>query len=158
MISITGKYLFDPESLTNKHQNQQEWKTTAFINFDKSELHLYYSWFIKKRFNLELNKPIRDTHISFISDKLTKDQYEKYLIIKEKYNNIDIIIEYNQELIRTNGNHWWIKIESKELDNVRNIIGLDKIYFPYHITLGYVSDKNIQHSEYIHRQILKYNL
>lgn len=158
LISLNGKYLFDPDSLTNKHQNQQSWKTTSFVNFDNCELHLYYSWFIKKRFNLELNKPIRSTHISFINDKLNKEQYDKYVIIKEQYNNKNITIKYNPELIRTNGNHWWIKIESNECDEIRNFIGLDKIYFPYHITLGYVNSKNLQHSEYIHRQILKYNL
>ena len=30
----------------------------------------YYSWFVSKRYNLILNKPLRGAHVSFINDSL----------------------------------------------------------------------------------------
>jgi hypothetical protein len=30
----------------------------------------YYAWFIQKRYNLILNKPLRGAHISFINDSM----------------------------------------------------------------------------------------
>lgn len=158
LISLTGKYLFDPDNVTKKHEKQSEWKTTAFVNFDNCEMHMYYAWFLKKRFNLILNKPVRSTHISFINDKLTKEQYENYFKIKEEWNGKDVNIIYSPELVRTNGNHWWLKAECKHADELRTLIGLDKIFFPYHITIGYVNEKNVEHSEYILRQITKFDL
>jgi hypothetical protein len=157
-IDLIGTYHFDPISLTDKHEKQSEWKTTAFINFDNSEIHLYYAWFIYKRFNLILNKPIRDPHISFINDRLTKEQKLLYNDIKNVYNSKEVNISYNPELIRTDGKHWWIKLDSVDVDDIRKECQLNDIYFPYHITIGYVNNKNLEHSKYIHRQILKYNL
>lgn len=127
-IDLIGTYHFDPIPLTDKHEKQSEWKTTAFINFDNSELHLYYAWFIY------------------------------YNDIKNVYNSKEVNISYNPELIRTDGKHWWIKLDSVDVDDIRKECQLNDIYFPYHITIGYVNNKNLEHSKYIHRQILKYNL
>ena len=39
----------------------------VFIDGDVSE---YYAWFVKKRYNLTLNKPLRGAHVSFINDSM----------------------------------------------------------------------------------------
>jgi len=40
---------------------------TFHNSFDISE---YYMWFIKKRYNLELTRPLRGAHVSFINDSI----------------------------------------------------------------------------------------
>ena len=81
MIKVQGKIIFNPIDITNKHKKQASWKYIAIINIlgDVSE---YYAWFLKKRFNLILNKPLRGSHISFINDSLF--DIEKGLNIKSK--------------------------------------------------------------------------
>jgi hypothetical protein len=103
-------------------------------------------------------KDLRDPHISFINDKLTNNQKILYNNIKNMYNSSEVNISYNPELLRTDGKHWWINVESKEANDIRKECQLNNIYFLYHITIGYVNNKNLEHSKYIHRQILKYNL
>lgn len=68
-IKLQGKILFDPKDYTNKHKKQSSWKKVVIAKIlgDYSE---YYAWFIKKRFNLELNKPLRGAHITLINDSL----------------------------------------------------------------------------------------
>lgn len=152
-------FQFDPKNETNKHIKQSEWKTTSFITLKDCEMHLYYAWFLKKRFNIILNKPLRDPHLSFINDKLDNIQYQSYTEIKKEYNNKLVNIEYFPELIRTNANHWWINCKCDVAEDIREKIGLTRQpFFKFHITLGYVNEKNIEHSQYILRQILKYNL
>lgn len=160
IIQMTGHFQFDPPAITNKHEKQSDWKTTAFITFRGCEMHDYYAWFLRKRFNLALNSPLRDTHVSFINDRLTNEQRSSYAKAKAQYDGRPASVLYSPELIRTNGKHWWIKAESADADRVRDSIGLDKIYMPYHITIGHVNEKqtNQEHSAYILRQIMKFNL
>jgi len=63
-ISYVGKIVFEPENVTKKHEAQASWKKVAMVLFE-GDLANYYSWFIKKRFNLELNKPKRCSYIIY---------------------------------------------------------------------------------------------
>ncbi len=157
---MTGQFQFDPPAVTRKHESQSDWKTTAFISFKDCELHDYYAWHLKKRFGLVLNSPLRDTHISFINDKLTPEQRIKYDEAKVKYDGKPASLVYSPELVRSNVKHWWLKAESGDADRVRTEVGLGPIYMPYHITIGFANEKpvNQEHSAYILRQILKFNL
>lgn len=76
VIKIKGEIEFSPEDITKKHKSQSDWKRVALIKTD-CDLDRYYAWFLKKRFNLELNKNLRGTHITFISDRLDKDIFEE---------------------------------------------------------------------------------
>jgi len=76
LVKIKGKIEFSPEDVTKKHKNQSSWKRVAMIRTD-CELDRYYSWFIKKRFNLELNRTLRGAHVTFISDKLEKGVFDQ---------------------------------------------------------------------------------
>ena len=68
-ITIDGKINFEPIDRTNKHREQASWKRIAMVIFD-GDVTDYYAWFIRKRYNLELNKPLRGAHISFINDSI----------------------------------------------------------------------------------------
>lgn len=163
-ISVTGKIVFNPEDKTKKHDRQSSWKKIAMVMFD-GEMAEYYAWFIKKRFNLPLNKPLRGAHISFINDdinklrengKLTQGEAEaKWLYVKKEWDGKPITIDFNPSP-RTNGEHWWLKpepVSCEILDEIRSELGLGKPFFSYHLSLGYANEKFIDHSNYIHNLI-----
>jgi hypothetical protein len=163
-IRVIGKIVFNPEDKTKKHNRQSTWKKIAMVMFE-GDLAEYYAWYIKKRFNLPLNKPLRGAHISFINDdinkmmnngKMTQSQVEaKWIQVKTKWNNKVISIDLNPSP-RTNGEHWWLKPfpESCEiLNDIRNELSLGNPYFSYHLSLGYANEKFIDHSNYIHNLI-----
>ena len=127
----------------------------------------YYSWFLNKRFNLELNKPLRGAHISFINDynyefkkliKRTDTQIDAdWERVKKKYNNqkINIILDINP---KTDDKHWWLNIPEEEryyLQSIRNELALGRPFYGMHLSIGYCNEKNIEHSKYIHHLIKK---
>ena len=76
VFKVRGIIEFSPEDKTNKHKNQSSWKRVAMSRTD-CEMDRYYSWFLKKRFNLELNKNLRGTHVTFISDRLEENLFNQ---------------------------------------------------------------------------------
>ena len=71
----------------------------------------------------------------------------------------ELTFQYNPSEIRTNENHWWLKIYSEDSRNLRSAIGLSPDpYWGLHLTLGYVNNKNLAHSKYILECIKKFNL
>ena len=155
MFKINGKIIFDPIKITKKH-HKQDWKVNA-ICLINDDICNYYNWFINKRFNLLLNKPLRGSHITIISDRIINELY--YNQAKELFNNKELTFEYDPTQIRTNGEHWWFNVICKDVEYIRQIAGLTPMpYFKLHLTIGHANDKNINHSKYIHRQILKFNI
>jgi len=155
LIKITGKIDFLPVNKTKKHQKQSSWKKTAMIK-TYCDLEKYYAWFIEKRFNLKLNQTIRGTHVSFINDRFPDEKlwndYSKIFHNKE-------ITFYYDPAVHTNGKHWWLRIFSPDAESVRSAIGLDpEPHYAMHLSLGYANDKNLDHSEYILRQIKRFDL
>ena len=164
LIKYTGKIHIDPEDFTNKHKVQKSWKKVSMIMFE-GEMCEYYSWFISRRYNLTLNKPLRGAHISFINDSIkdlrqddTKSLEDVELMwkqFKNKYDDVDIEIELDVDA-RSNGEHWWLKPseDSKiKLQNLRTELGLGNPYWNFHLSIGHANEKNIAHSEYIVRMI-----
>lgn len=154
--SFKAKIIFDPINKTKKHEDQSSWKNVVIcITYD--DIDLYYSWFLLNRFNLTLNRSIRGAHVTIINDRIpNKITYDK---IKNLYDGKEIEFTYNPTEIRSNGKHWWLKVYSEESKEIRKLIGLDENpYMPLHLTLGYSTDKNLEHSKYILNQILKYGL
>jgi hypothetical protein len=136
----------------------------VFFDGDVAE---YYAWFIKKRYNLTLNKPLRGAHISFINDSmkdlsqngvLSEEEIEtKWEEVKKKWDGkkIDIVLDLDP---RTNSEHWWLNIpheEREQLQSIRDELGLGRPYFGMHMSIGYANEKNIHHSSYIHDLIKK---
>ena len=145
VIKYRGILDFTPEDVTKKHKAQSSWKRVAVIKTN-CDMDRYYAWFLKKRFNLELNRNLRGTHVTFISDKLEKslfDEASKLFNGKE----IDFYVELEP---RGNGSHWWLRVHCPEAETIREAMGLCKEpYFGLHLTLGVANEKNIEHSKYI---------
>ena len=156
MFEIKGKIVFDPINVTRKHNAQSVWKKVAIVKFD-CELYSYYSWFLQKRFNLFLNKPLRGTHLTFINDIVDDDVY---LRAKDMFDGKEICVKYNSELILSNTRgHWWLNADSDDARNIRNLMGLDpNPYFGFHITIGLATHLQLEHSKYITEQCLKFNI
>lgn len=155
LIKIVGKIDFLPTNRTKKHERQSSWKKTALIKTG-CDLEMYYAWFIEKRFNLKLNRTIRGTHVSFINDRYPdSESWDKFSKI---FHNKDITFYYDPNVM-TNGKHWWLRIFSPDAKAIRQVIGLKpEPYYAMHLSLGYANEKNIDHSEYIFRQIKKFNM
>ena len=159
MIELKGKIWFDPKNVTKKHNNQAEWKRMAMVMFD-GDVSEYYAWFIKKRYNLVLNRPLRGAHISFINDSIRDmgDKADMWDEVKEKYDGKEITIMLDPD-VRTDSKHWWLVVEQesrKPLLDIRTELGLGKPYYGMHMTVGYANEKNIEHSKYILDLITKF--
>ena len=147
MIEVNGKIWFDPKNVTKKHNIQSDWKRMAMVIFD-CDMTEYYSWFIQKRYNLQLNRPLRGTHISFKWDE-----------VKEKYNGTEVklILDTN---VKSDSKHWWLPVDygsRQPLLDIRSELGLGKPYWGMHMTIGYCNPKNEEHSKYIHGLITKFS-
>ena len=157
---MKGKIQFDIENVTKKHISQSNWKKTAIVTMS-GDICDYYAWFIKKRFNLILNPPLRGPHITIINDR-TSDMNNKWDEVKSKWAGKEINI-YLYISPRTDSNdknssgHWWLNLPEEyrsELHSIRNELGLGRPYWGLHLTLGYANEKNMEHSKYIHRLII----
>jgi len=165
LIQYSGIIEFEPENVTNKHLAQAEWKKVAMVKFD-GEIAEYYNWFLQKRFNLTLNKPLRGSHVTFINDDFQRDstlelsnieKEEVWQQVKEKWNNqpIDVIINTD---MHTNGNHWWLIVDHEyreELHSIRSELGLGRPNFGLHLTLGHANERNLEYSKYLYDLYLK---
>lgn len=155
MFKIKGKIVFDPVNVTKKHTKQSSWKKTVLVKFN-CETYDYYSWFLKKRFNLTLNKPLRGTHFTIVNDIVNDDLYNKS---KEIFDGKEIEITYDPSFIRSNKKgHWWLKAYSDDAQNIRNVMGLGDPYFGFHITIGLATHLQLEHSKYITEQCIRFNL
>ena len=155
VIEIKGTINFFPPNETKKHNHQSEWKKHALIETE-CDLERYYAWFLENRFNLKLNKTLRGSHISFIADRFSDT--EQWGMIAKKYHGKEITFFYEIEP-RSNGEHWWLRVHSPDAEDIREELGLTREpYHPFHLTLGYANNKNIEHSEYILDQCIRFNL
>ena len=91
MFELKGKIEFDPINVTKKHNNQSSWKKTAMVKFD-DDTFAYYSWFLQKRFNLFLNKPLRGTHVTIINDKCDDEIYAQ---ARQLFHGKEITLQYD---------------------------------------------------------------
>lgn len=154
-IKTTGILDFTPDDRTKKHESQSVWKRVAMIRTN-CDIAQYYAWFLKNRFDLTLNKPLRGTHITFISDRVDKTIFDQ---ASKVFNGKNIDFFYNPSDIQTNGNHWWIKVDCPDAKSIRQTIGLNPDpYFSFHLTLGYANERNAEHSQYIKKVIEKFKI
>lgn len=170
LISFTGTIVFDPDNETKKHEVQSSWKKVAMVMFE-GDIDKYYRWFIQKRFNLELEPPIRGAHVTFINDRLedfnnregsTEDKQKKWDEVKERWVGKQIEVVFNLTPF-SNVYHWWLIVDHDNragLQAIRSELGLKKPYFGMHMTFGRISinknekgeelfNRNYEHSKYI---------
>ncbi len=166
-VKVKGKIQFDPINKTKKHENQGDWKRIAMVLFD-DDMCEYYSWFLNKRYNLVLNKPIRNSHISFINDSIRDickglncsetEAIQAWEELRERWDGKEIEIVLDP-FIKGNATHYWLNIPQDErtlLHSIRAELGLGRPYYGLHMSIGYANDKNKEHSEYVLRMMLRY--
>jgi hypothetical protein len=115
------------------------------------DLSNYYAWFIKKRFNLVLNPPLRGAHISFINDR-EGDMNGKWEEVKKRWHKKKIKVVLDIRPHSSTKSHWWLIIphdKRDELHSIRAELGLGRPYYGLHMTIGHANEKNIDHSKYI---------
>lgn len=156
MFEIKGKIEFDPINVTKKHVNQSSWKKTAMVKFD-CDTWSYYAWFIEKRFNLKLNKPLRGTHITIINDIVDDEIYKQ---ARGFFHGKELTFKYDPTYIRANDKgHWWLKVYCDDVRNIRTAMGLTPDpYFGLHLTIGLATHLQLEHSIYIKNICQKYNI
>jgi len=155
-IKLKGKILFDPEDVTNKHVSQSSWKKIAMVLFE-GDICEYYAWFIKKRFNLTLHKPVRGAHITFVNDSmrdlsqgglLTDEEInEKWEKVKNRWDGKDIEVYVHltpdTDSLESDDCHWWFIVpheKRKVLQDIRDELGLGRPFFGLHMTIGRAVD------------------
>jgi hypothetical protein len=163
LLTLSGKIDFFPDNKTEKHKSQSNWKKVAVILID-GDITEYYSWFIKKRYNLLLKKPQRGAHITIINDSLRDmskggvlselDVIEMYNHVAKKWNNKAIQITINLTP-KTDDKYWWLEIPNENRDllySIREELNLSKPYWELHMTIGDADSTyvNFEHSKYIH--------
>ena len=153
-FKLSGKITFDPIDLTKKHVKQSGWKKTAIVLIDNKDFYKYYSWFVMKRYNLELQPPQRGLHFTIINDKVSNEKYE---YAKKKFNNTIVNFEYAVDP-RSDNHHWWLGVKSEDAEAIRSACDLEpRPYWGFHVTIGRADgDLRLQHSTYIHGLIEKY--
>lgn len=146
MFEIKGKIEFDPVDITKKHHKQSSWKKTALVNIE-GDICQYYAWLLHRRYNIKLNKNLRGAHITIINDIVDDSVYNIY---KEKYNNKEITFLYDPEHIGSNDKgHWWMKVYSKEVEEIRESMQIGNSYFGLHLTIGLATHLELEQSLYI---------
>ena len=154
LVKATGKIIFDLPLETNKHKEQSLWKSTAMI-LTKCDLDLYYGWFLRKRFDLELVRPLRGAHVTIINEQVPKD---KFLLGKELFNKKKIEFFIDPEP-RSDGKYWWLRVYCSQAEEIREAIGLRRIpFFAFHLTIGYANEKTMAQSMYILEKCKEFNL
>lgn len=154
-ITIKGKIVFDVPNVTRKHNRQADWKRIAMVVFE-DDMTEYYSWFIKRRYSITLNKPLRGAHITFVNDSIReiKGGDKVWEVVREKWDGQEIEVTLNVDPF-SNGKHWWLGSDSITFKNIREELGLGNPYFDYHMSVGFANELNIKHSEYIFNLIQK---
>ncbi len=102
-------------------------------------------WEIFNR-GVKLHRSVWGSHISVVRGEEPHPKDAKYW---KKYENRKIWFEYDPEFLNSNGRHWWVRIISPELEDIRSELGLSRIpqifddrknkfvNSPFHITIGY---------------------
>lgn len=153
VIKVKGTLDFRLPDVTKKHK-KQDWKKVAIIK-TKCDIDNYYAWFLEKRFNLEFVKNLRGAHVTIISDKMDSEIFEQASKI---FDGKEITFFYEIEP-KTNNKHWWLRVHCPEAEAIRSALGLSKEpYFEFHLTIGYVNEKNLAHSKYVNSLIKFHNI
>lgn len=162
VVKFSGKILFDPKDKTSKHHRQSDWKKVAIVllepelNWKDKGISDYYAWFIKKRFGIKLQSPLRNAHVTIVNDK-DSETNGKWEEIKKKWNGKELDVYLNVDPfvgIKNRGDNtlnWWLTVPNEhreELYSIRKELGLkEKPYFGFHMTIGRVFDSYPDFSE-----------
>ena len=144
MIKGYGKIIYDPEPKIGSIDKMfQPWWAIVSTEDDIAE---YYTWFLKKRTGLIMQKPAWGSHISIIRGEEPLDK-----TLWRKYHSHEICFDIDTS-VRTNGTHWWLKVHSPKFEHIRTELGLPKdTHYNMHLTLGKSIQSQEESSNYFHR-------
>lgn len=153
---MRGKIVFDVPNVTRKHNRQSDWKRIAMVMFE-GDMAYYYAWFIERRYGIKLNHPIRGAHVTFVSDSVkgVDGGDVKWEEVRKKWDGKEIDVTLNLDA-RTNVEYWWLRASSESFSIIREELGIGEPYFSYHMTVGFLNERNMGQSKYIHDLILKF--
>lgn len=153
LITTEGTVIFDP-FLTETKNFKPFWSIVKLGEKETNELPQFYAWLIKKRFRIKVHQSLWGAHVSLTRGEET-DKWEE---VKQKYHNKNVSLSYSPDL-RTNGKHWWAKVYSDDLENIRTELGLTKQHdVSLHLTIGMVTPAYLNHSLYILETCKKFDL
>lgn len=134
IVESIGTIVFDPSNISKKHDKHASWKRVAMLMFD-CDMAAYYAWFIKKRYSIVLQPPMRGTHITFINDSV-RDMNGQWESVKKKWNGKQVGVQIGTD-VRTDAEFWWLNLAPNEtLTSIRTELGLGDPYFKLHLTVG----------------------
>lgn len=115
----------------DKNIRDTQW---LLLNCDNSILEYYQHWFKKHYWLDKIQKPKHGSHISVIRGEIIDDVlYHKFW---KMYHGQKIELTYSNE-IKSNGDYFWLPVQSNMLENIRLELGLSKLpEFNFHLTLG----------------------
>jgi len=149
-MKLTG-VIKKPRDLTNKHKKQSSWKVVLILDVD-DDTASYYAWFLKSRFNLNLNQSIRGTHVTIVNDRSMDSSLDRHELRTriESLIGEEVEIEFDVSP-RSNGVHWWLRVNSDELHDIREYLGFDRTpFYNFHLSIGHADGAVREaHSEYI---------
>lgn len=149
MIEIPSILKYDPIPLSgNVEKMFKPWWCIALIEGEVSE---YYSWFVLKRTGIRIQRPAWGSHVSICrgEEPVNKDFWKRH-------DGETLIMRYDPD-VRTNGNHWWMRIECEGMLDIREELGLPRHgRFNLHMTLGMPIPLHKETSDYYHNYFKNY--
>lgn len=155
---MDGTFLANPENVTNKHLNQSTWKRVCFLDLGANDICAYYSWFMKRKYNLDILKPLRNPHVTVINDSIERfkgeDIEEKTNLWNgfcDKYNGQRCTVALSVET-KGNGLHYWLNVTEESRNGLmvmRRELGLERPFSGMHMTIGRVKETDRPYSNYV---------
>lgn len=112
-----------------------------------------------KRF-FEKNKTaeVEDLYLHLLDMNVVKlEELANWENIKKKYHKKEIEFEYEISP-KTDGKHWWLRVISDELKEIREDCGYHRNgFWGLHLTLGIPHPTHVEHSIYIWNNYKKFN-
>lgn len=111
--------------------NDTEFKPGWLIVLICTDLAKYYGRFRK------MALPARGPHITFVAGEKEEVQFD-FNILKQ-YHGRRVDFEYDN-IVYTNGRAFWLEVKSKQLDDIREELGLKKMKWSLHATIGNIKN------------------
>lgn len=135
MFKSSGRLIYDPTIELRTNTTTEDW--WLILRCDE-EIARYYRWLIAREHHVDhlvrpvLLKPAWGAHISILrGEKPTHPEFWK------KDHGSMIRFEYSGKM-RNNGKHFWLDIESDDIADIRDRLGLGRKpkFSNFHLTVG----------------------
>lgn len=143
MIKLDAILKYDPLPISGDAAKM--FKPWWLVGFAEGEVSEYYTWFLKNRTGIALMRPAWGSHISIVRGEMPVN-----IDAWKKYDGQVISLEYDPD-IRSNGKHWWLKVECEQMLDIREELGLVRKHpLSLHLTLGMPTPLSQDNSNYYH--------